>query len=406
MQTFLKKLKLHYVEVLWLEDKIRGEQLVYGDFPKLLNLKVTGEIDQLGILAENLNRFDRSIFMGFTSYILAKGGFKDLTLFDDSRYGYNNERLIYEYAEDGDDTREYDEDQWVKCIGDGLTQWTEELTRLRDERGTNATVDELEHYYWWSHKYQRCESKEKLVVIFLPRLNWDLIFFQDIEDDRSPWVNIPLEGDQNFVIAKPSEYKKAKKEFPEKLLELKDVLPKMNKNASLVSVDEFVAKVLPDSEKKHVILENWITIRDRVLEGILKEYPLLILALEKNRLVQADDSIRKSRRDYEDEKFDDAIKAAAFACEAILYVYYRKNYGKIPGRPYGLEDLLSSMSDKILEELGQEVIYDLQFIRKWRNMVTHPQEFEVVVEKKDALQVVARAEMSIELFKNLLNPFS
>jgi HEPN domain-containing protein len=393
------------MQVFNLEDGLRGEQLVYGDFPRLLNLTVTGEIDQLRVLSENLNRFDRSIFMGFVSYILAKVGYKDLTLFDDSRYQYNKEKLIYEYSEDGDNTLEYQEDQWISCIGDGLTQWTEELTKLRNERGTNATVDELEHYYWWSHMYQRSDCKEKLSVVFLPRLNWDLIFFQDVEDDRDPWVNIPLEGDKTIVIAKPSEYKDAKKECPSRLVELRKNVTGMNPNASFLSTDEFVARLIQDPNKKVLILENWVNIRDKVFEGILKEYPMLVFALEKNRLIQAEDNIRKARRDYEDTKFDDAIKAAAFACEAILYVYYHKNFGKLPNRPYGLEDLLSSMNDKIQEDLGEEVIFDLQFIRKWRNKVTHPQDFQVIVENKDALQVISRAELSIELLKDLLNPY-
>lgn len=220
---------------------------------------------------------------------------------------------------------------------------------------------------------------------------------------------LPVRSDEDFVILKPSKYSEAKKDSPEKLVELRDFVAKnakeLDQNASLVSIDEFAAKVLPDAMKKHIVLENWITIRDRVLESFLKDYPMLVFALERNRLVQADEHIRRSRIEYEDRRFDQAIKDGAFACEAMLNIYYRKNFGKSPDR-LNLEDLLSKMRDIIQEELGPEVFSDLEFIRKWRNTVSHPQEFEIVVDKQKALQVVARAEMSIELFKNLLNPFS
>lgn len=397
-----------------MEDKHRGEQLIYGDFLKLRSLKVHGQIEQVGILSQNLNHLDRCLFMGFVSYILSKKGYFDVTIYDDSRYKYNPSEYVHEYTENGDLTTDFDEDTWVQYISRGLTQWTEELRAARDA-GVSASVDQLEHHYWWSHVFENSESKEKLCVVFLPILSWKWIFYRDPEEiaeleathrEPEPWINIPFYGGgQNFVIIKPSEYKKAKKDSPEQLRNLRETLPKLKKNAFLVSVDEFVAKFISDPEKKQVVLENWEAIRERVLEALLKDYPMLVLALENNQVSQAEDFLKRSRRLLEDGDLDHAVIDAARACEALLNVLYHKNYGKAPVR-LELGDFLSTMRADIETELGLEVYNDLEYVRRWRNLVVHPQESKFTLEKNTVLQIVARSEMFHELLSNiLLKPF-
>jgi HEPN domain-containing protein len=181
-------------------------------------------------------------------------------------------------------------------------------------------------------------------------------------------------------------------------------LSQQNQPASLVSVDGFVAEVIPDPEKKHIIFENWIMIREKVLKSFLKEYPVLVFALEQKRISQAEILLKQSRREFEDGKFDHVVTDSAKACEALLNVLYHKNYGEAP---FHLEfgDFLYRMKELIETELGSLVYTDLDFIRYWRNLVVHPQEYEITLDKKTAFQVIARSEMFYELFKNVLNPF-
>lgn len=140
-----------------------------------MGLKVQGEIEELGILSENLNRLDRSLFMGLASFVLAKGGFKDVTMYNDSRYEYNDKKSRYEYKEYGEDTTTWDEDTWVSAIHRGLTQWTEELREIREEepRLPNPDVRELDYCYYWSHVYKHSEDKRNVAVVFLPDLGDD-----------------------------------------------------------------------------------------------------------------------------------------------------------------------------------------------------------------------------------------
>ena len=193
-----------------MEDEPRGEQLVYGDFEELLGLKVHGKIDEIGLLSHNLNHLDRCLFMGYVSYVLSRAGYYDVTLYDDSRYHYNEDKLVHEYGEE-ELTTDFDQNYWVSYLSRGLTGWTEELRMERDSRGS-VSVEELEHYYWWTHNYEHIKTNEKLAVVFIPVLTWKLIFYRDPEDDEEkPWVNIPFNpAFENFLIIKPSEYRKAK----------------------------------------------------------------------------------------------------------------------------------------------------------------------------------------------------
>jgi hypothetical protein len=394
-----------------MDDKYRGEQLVYGDFLKLRTLKIHGEIEQVGILSKNLNYIDRCLFMGFVSYILSKKGYFDVTLYDDSRYWYNPHKLLYEYGENGVYTTDFDEDAWVSNVSKGLTQWTEELAHRQEGLEHNtAAVDMLEHMYWWSHIYKHRESEEKLRVIFLPILAWKWIFYRDPEEiaeleethkQPKPWVNIPFFPDcPNLVIIKPSVYKKAKQDSPEKLQMLRETLPKLEENVSLVSVDELVAKFIPEPEKKQIVVQNWEAIRERVLEALLKDYPMMVLALENDRLAQAEELLKQSRRRLEDGDLDHAVLDAARACEALLNVLYHKNRGK--SEPLQFGELLGFLKADIETDLGPEVYSDLEYIRRCRNPDVHIPQRVVFLEKNMVLQVVVRSELFHEVLSDML----
>ena len=58
------------------------------------------------------------------------------------------------------------------------------------------------------------------------------------------------------------------------------------------------------------------------------------------------------------------------------------------------------------EEFGENVYTDLKFIRDWRNKVSHPEHIISPPDGAEALQVIKRADMFCDLFKEMFKPFS
>ena len=75
-------LGMHACMVGVMEEKYRGEQLLYGDFSGLFGLGVQGNIEDVGRLYELLRDLDRSLFSGFVSFVLSKVEYYSKTICD------------------------------------------------------------------------------------------------------------------------------------------------------------------------------------------------------------------------------------------------------------------------------------------------------------------------------------
>jgi hypothetical protein len=107
---------------------------------------------------------------------------------------------------------------------------------------------------------------------------------------------------------------------------------------------------------------------------------------------------------FEDEKLDLSIRDAGLACETLLNIWYHKHYGKLPDRKtFG--PLLEELREIIQSDLGTLTYSDLEFIKDWRNKIEHPQPDNYTLDKKTALQVLARSETFSSALSRLLNPF-
>lgn len=164
----------------------------------------------------------------------------------------------------------------------------------------------------------------------------------------------------------------------------------------ILSTGEFVARFIPDSEKRHVVEENWMSLRRKIVENLQKEYPILIKSIHEQELSEVDDRIRASRLKYENLLFDDAIKDAGVACESLLQVLYSIFVSKKTVGELTFHDLQCALREVLIEKFGSIVYGDLEFIRNWRNNVVHPSRQE----PNDAitLQVITRAELFHKLF--------
>jgi len=131
----------------------RGEELVYGSFSKLFELKIYGNIAEAGRLWMKLRDLDRSLFAGFISYILARAGYYSKTIFDIS----------------GNRTIDYSDEDWLSDIELLIMAWAEELSDLLRTIGDLADTPLLQEHLTWSQYFQKMDNRDLMKVIFVSR---------------------------------------------------------------------------------------------------------------------------------------------------------------------------------------------------------------------------------------------
>jgi len=367
-----------------MEELHKGEQLLYGNFSKLFDLEVQGNIEETGRLYGRLRDLDRSLFAGFISFILARVGYYSKTIFDVS----------------GSKTTDNTNEDWIDDIGLLIMAWAEELNDLKKTIGELADTPLLREHMTWNQYYENVESRDMMKIVFVSRMPLGFLVAKTEEE----WL---VAGSidpscKNYIVVHPATYREAKKKYPDKLMELHGTLSE--ESVSLLSVDEFVGRFVSDTERKHILLENWCAIRDAVLESLHKEFPMLVYASKIQQLVQTGERLKASRREFEAGNLEHAIRDAGFACETLLSILYYREKGKEPEN-LTFNDLLSSVKEVIETEFGSLVYHDLEFIRDWRNVVSHPQKKAYTLDSNITLQVISRSEVFYELFKHAFRPF-
>ena len=198
-------------------------------------------------------------------------------------------------------------------------------------------------------------------------------------------------NENNVIIAHPLLSRSKKEAF----LETKAKLKKRLGKDVFLSTGEFLARFIPEKEKRIVLEKNWENLRMKILERLQMEYPFLTYAINRQTIAKVEEKLRAAQLKYEEGRFEDAIKDASVACEGLLQILGSK-YG-IKTEEATFYDLQCILRDSIIEEFGENTYNDLDMIRKWRNKVVHfhkekPDEFVT-------LQIVKRANLLLEIFK-------
>jgi hypothetical protein len=316
-----------------MEDEYRGEQLVYGDLPRLFDLRVSGNITEIGYLDEDLRNLDCSLFVGFVSFMMEQAGYYNNTIYDKNRIEESWD--MQEGLPHSEEKHPPEEDsslpnllpvkeaieEWATRIECSLA-WAEELNRLWEEYGESiyfARIDLLRDLVTWSHYYENADNKELTKVIFTNRLTDTALFAKNKKGEWRVAAHVDP-ACKNYIVVQPATYKMIKQSCGEKLENLREALSK--ENVSLVSVDEFVAELIPHDAKRKVS-EIWISVKNRIFEELKKNNPILVYAQEWERFVDIDARLKKSKREFEDNKLEDSVKDAALACEEILAIPIR-----------------------------------------------------------------------------------
>lgn len=231
------------------------EELVYGGFLDLLKTKVSGSVEEFRELDVELKNLDVSLFVGFISYIFARVGYYNRTIYENSRYWGEDETGPILSAE-GRRTTDNSSEMWIDEVG-GLMAWSEELNELRAD-GIDAILEYPERLRGrpaWSHYFEKADTKAKAKVIFTSREAWKSLPNETLLNFLDPSCS-------NYVITHPVEEKFSRS------LSMHSV--------SFLSVDEFAEKFIPTKEERCVVLKNWTEIRNEALKRFGREQHMLV----------------------------------------------------------------------------------------------------------------------------------
>lgn len=343
-----------------------GKLHVYGDLLKLYSLPVRATIMQVGELHEELQALERQMLTLYASYVLAHSGF------------YVEAWVSEDFVASGgevDYTTKYKDDDWFEAA----------LAEYFDPGA-------MAFYFDWEMDYAN-ERQERLRVIFVNRFISEISPSGITSDEAECLLRKFDKSCSNYVLVHPKLSRQDKKGF----MKVKERMKQIVGQDLVLSTGEFVAKFIPDNEKRHIIEENWKSLRKKIVQKLQQKKPILIFATHEQQLSDVDGRIRDSRIKYQTHSFEDAIKDAGVACESLLQILHSVYVSKKIEKDLDFYDLLCTLRDVLTEEFGSNIYQDLDFVRIWRNNVVHPGR-----EKPDGaitLQVITKAKLFNELFK-------
>lgn len=342
-----------------------GELHVYGDLLKLYTLPAHGTIIEAGKFYEELHALEHRILTLYASYVLAHSGFYvELWTSKDFVEGYG--KAVY--------TTKCNESDWIE-------DW--DLFEPQEDG----------FYFEWDVYYKN-ERQERLKVIFVTLFMTETNARTGITLDEVGYLLKKFDRScSNYVLVHPKLARQDKKRF----MKVKEKIKQKVGQDLILSTGEFVAKFIANHERRHMIEENWNSLRERIVQNLQKKWPILIGATHEQQLSDANERIREARIKYETRSFGDAIKDAGVACESLLQILYSVYVPKTPVEELNFYDLLCALKEFLSEEFGSSIYQDLDFVRIWRNNVVHAGR-----EKPDSaitLQVITRAELFNKLFK-------
>jgi hypothetical protein len=337
---------------------------VYGDLLKLYALPIHASIAEAGRLCDEIRILDAQILTLYVSYVLAKVGFY-VQLFAGEDFAESGGRLY---------TTEFSDEDWLENLY---------LFRpMEDEPDIQ-----------WDYCYENSKG-EVLKIIFATIFISEVNFRTGKTSNEAEHLAKSFdESASNYVIAHPRLSRQAKEAF----MRVKKQMKTMKGEDLVLSTGEFIARFIPDEQKRYIIEQNWNSLRSKILERLQKEWPIIILARNDQQISDIRERLHKSMVKYENREFDDAIKDVGVSCESLLQVLYSVYGSTRSNEDLGFNDLLTGLKSFIEEEFGENIYNDLNFIRDWRNIVVHPKQIKPDI--AIAFQVISKADLFFKLFE-------
>ena len=238
-----------------------NEKTVFGDLKNLYKKQARGTYQEIGEHTRHLQEIEEQLFVGFTSFILAKAGYDDTTLYN---------------TPIGDD-----EVFEVETTKDSLIDWVDHIRyhmgvkeeeNMLEQLGGDIFAD-YPRYLTWSHSYEQNETKERLKIIFtqdtdvttlfnLSNKNWKVL--RGIDQTR-----------KDIVLINPAiKINKPLRELRNKLSE---------DSVFLITVQDLTNQFITRNEQARVVNE-WVSVRDKVLRELESYEPLVAEAIDPREL--------------------------------------------------------------------------------------------------------------------------
>lgn len=345
----------------------------YGDFLGLYSLPIHASIAEAGDIFRDLRRLDDRILTIYVSYILSKAG-------------YFAADFVEPTEDDGDErlfTRRFEDKDWL-----GLSDYFE-----HEEEGF---ADE------WSMDFEN-EKSDRLRVFFITFLAQDE---DPVTKEYSEPVHLlrlleaPSEGkaDKSVFVIHPRLSRKAKEAF----IRTKEMMKQVVGQDIVFSPGQFATRFIPDENRRQLVEENWGSLRERILANFQKEWRILIYSIHDKQLSESRDQLRKARLKFESgNDYQGSVLDAGIACEGLLKILHSV-FPKIIKDRMDFSDYLCDVRDIIIEDYGEDIYNDLEFIREWRNNVAHAP--ITIPTSNIALKVLTKSELFQALFLKNIKP--
>lgn len=273
--------------------QIEQEHLVFGDLKSIYKKQATGSYEEIGKQYRHLQEIEEQLFVGFTSYILAKAGYNDTTLY---KTDIGDDEDFLKTTEEMDNFA----DLVISFLG------VKEEERVFDTLGGAEEIFfDYPKYKTWSHCYQHTITNEKLKVIFTQVGDYRGIspFFENPNWKSLRGIDPAY---KNIILVNPSiKLNKATRELQKKLL---------TDNILLITVQDLTNQFVVNAEKKR-LLNDWITVRNAVLGEFAIKEPVVAEAIDPRQLA-LEDLIKRPESDRLEFK------------SSITYDYKLGNYNK------------------------------------------------------------------------------
>jgi len=333
--------------------------MIFGELLDWYDIEVTSAISSVVSLFKEVKELERNLFTGYVSFILAKTGFYNLTCVD-----------LYPW--DIKDRTEYSTkftlEEWVNHI-DVFSCWEE-------ERGVETDSEYFslrEHAQDWTNVFES-DSDDHIKVHFLSdNCSWYLATYVDT-NKKFTWFDryteIVGKSLRHYVIVHPEMYSKEKEDF--KLVESK--LKEKYGRDIFYTVDGFLHHMMDEELKKDVIKENWIAIREKILDKIKIKYPFLIKAKNSEKIQSISETLHQAEVYYNlgEAHHINSVRDSSLACESLLQLIHEIYYQKTHDKDLLFYDLINKLQDQLTTVFGPTIVSDLNYIREQRNKVSHP----------------------------------